>query len=236
MTEADNPIVISVPFHGDTITVIDAPSGEFVVVKPICERFGLAWQPQHRKLTTNPRWGVTNMVIPSPGGMQEMTCIPASKVFGWLANITVSRVKPELRERLALYQDEADAVLDRFFRRQRSEQDQVIKELRSQLYHSHLHLMARNPKWAAILPLWRDGHMNSKEMAEMLQSRATHVDQARQYMENCGMIGAGWAADPQRPESMLDRIRDLEWKLEMASGSRVAVSAPAGQSDMFGED
>lgn len=111
-----------VPFRGGEILVIETADGEFVAVKPICERLGVSWQGQHKKLTANSdRWGVIKMLIPSASGDQETLCLPRGKLFGWLATISPNKVAPALKEALTAYQNEADAALDRYFRqRQRA--------------------------------------------------------------------------------------------------------------------
>ena len=231
----DSPTLIPVPFHGDTITAIETPQGEFVAIRPICDRLNLNFSGQLQRLKAFPDlWGVCVIHTPSAGGAQETNCIPRSRVAAWLFKIEVSRVKPEARETLRVYQREAADVLDRHFRLRQVQRDAALAELRAQLYHCHLHLRARNPDWAAIEALWRDGCLNSREMAMVLRSKATLVDAKRGWMENCGLIGTDFCKEPQRPDSMLDRLRDLEWRLAMKEGR----SAPAedGQLSLFGSD
>lgn len=219
----DNPTVISVPFHGDSITAIDAPEGAFVAVKPICERFGLAWQPQHRKLTENPRWGITIMVIPSAGGAQEMTCIPVSKVFGWLGTIAVNRVKPELKERLALYQAEADTVLDRHFRLRATETSARIEAMEKTIWHAGQFLLATNPKWNTAYRLMEMGQ-SDYIIAKRCGWSMDQWGQERAMMRSSGVIPK-WREDMA---TLADENSDLRWKLSRAK-------APASQPDLFGE-
>ena len=219
----DNPIVISVPFHGDTITAVDAPQGEYVAVKPICERFGLAWQPQHRKLTENPRWGIINMVIPSAGGEQETTCIPVSKMFGWLSTISVNRVKPELRDRLALYQDEADTVLDRHFRLRAAETLARIEQMEKMLWHCHKQLCDARPKWnraAMLMEIGTSDYLIDKRCGWSSSEGA----EERGMMRSCG-LNPKWREDMQ---TLAEENSDLRWKLSRGK-------ATVAQPDLFGE-
>lgn len=201
--------LIPVPFHGDTITCIETPDGEFVAVKPICERLGLAWQTQHRKLTANPRWGVTILMIPSAGGAQEMTCIPVTKVFGWLGTITANRVKPEVRPMLERYQAEADMVLDRHFRKRAAETSARIDELEKMQWHSHQQLKDARPKWARAFMLMEVGSSDY-----MIDKRcgwtSSEGAEERRMMRSCG-FNPKWREDMT---TFADQVWDLQWKLD----------------------
>lgn len=73
----------------------------------------MAWQPQHVKLSRNPRFCVTEMVTQLPGDKQRraVLCMPLRKLPGWLATIHPDKVRPELRETIIAYQNECDDVL-----------------------------------------------------------------------------------------------------------------------------
>lgn len=104
--------LIPVPFHGDTIYLFEHAGEPYTPVKPYCEVLGLAWQPQARKLDANKdRWGITIMVIPSPGGLQETICLPLRKLPAYLYSIDPRKVKSEVRAKVELYQSECDEVL-----------------------------------------------------------------------------------------------------------------------------
>lgn len=107
-----NNTLIPVPFRGVTLYVTEHQGQPFTPMKPIAEGMGLAWQPQHAKLKSHKqRWGITEMVIPSEGGEQTMTCLPLRKLPGWLMTIYPNKVKPEIRETIIAYQNECDDVL-----------------------------------------------------------------------------------------------------------------------------
>lgn len=146
--------VTLVPFRGDEITCVETPDGVFVPIKPICERFGLDWKSQHRKLSANEmRWGMVMMTIPSVGGEQETCCIPVTKVFGWLATISPSKVKPEVRDSLLAYQTEADEVLDRHFRQREERLEAEHARTLRQLHAAQDQLMIASPKLHAVAVL-----------------------------------------------------------------------------------
>lgn len=101
-----------VTFHGDTIFCVTFQSQPYTPVKPIVENMGLQWEPQARKLRENSqRWGMIIMIIPSTSGEQETTCMPVRKLPAFLASINPKKVKPELREKIELYQNECDDAL-----------------------------------------------------------------------------------------------------------------------------
>ena len=101
-----------VNFHGDTIFCTTYQNQPYTAMKPIIENMGLAWQPQARKLTAcKERWGITIMVIPTSSGEQETLCMPVRKLPAFLNTINPKKVRPELRERIELYQTESDDVL-----------------------------------------------------------------------------------------------------------------------------
>lgn len=119
----------TIEFHGDRLTAVLA-SGEdgqptvYVPVRPLVEYLGLAWPPQYQRIRRDPvlseaAKGVIVTLTPSGerrrGGPQTMVCLPVEFLHGWLFGVDVSRVKPELRERLTLYRREAFGVLWRAF-------------------------------------------------------------------------------------------------------------------------
>lgn len=101
-----------VTFHGDTIFCINYQNQPYTPAKPIVENIGLAWQSQCQKLNMNrERWGITNIVIPTSSGSQQMLCLPVRKLPAYLASINPKKVRPELRAKIELYQAESDDAL-----------------------------------------------------------------------------------------------------------------------------
>ena len=193
-----------IPFHGDTITCIETDMGAFVAVKPICERLGLAKNKQIARLKRDPeRWGGCHMVSPSVGGEQETYCIPRTKVFGWLATINVHRVKPEIRDTLVLYQNEADEVLDRHFRYRAYKQDQRIAQQKRMLWHAGKNLQMFNAKWQRAYTLMEMG-ASDYLIAKRCNWSLTQATEELRMMRNCGL-------DPNYREDMDTVVQD--WKL-----------------------
>jgi hypothetical protein len=111
-----------VTFHGDTIFCVTIENQPYTPAKPIVENMGLAWQAQAAKLSANKeRWGIMMIVIPSESGEQETICIPVRKLPAFLASINPKKVKPELRERIELYQAECDDALWNYWMNGRAE-------------------------------------------------------------------------------------------------------------------
>lgn len=102
---------INVPFHGDNLYLVTHNGEPYTPMKPIVEGMGMAWQTQHRKLSERFNKGITEMVIPSAGGSQSMTCLALRKLNGWLQTINPNKVRPEIRDKVIQYQEECDDVL-----------------------------------------------------------------------------------------------------------------------------
>lgn len=103
---------LTVPFHGNSLYVIDHNNQPYTPMRSVVEGMGLAWQSQLEKLRSNEkRWGITEIVIPSKGGEQNAICLPLRKLPGWFQSIHPNKVKPEIREKVITYQNECDDAL-----------------------------------------------------------------------------------------------------------------------------
>lgn len=106
---------VSINFHGATIPTFNVEGVIRVAMKPICDAIGLGWQSQWHRIKRHPvlSKGVVMMTTPSKGGIQKHLTLPLNKLNGWLFGVDVSRVKPEIREKLVEYQEECfDALSD----------------------------------------------------------------------------------------------------------------------------
>ena len=116
-----------VTFHGDTIFCITIENQPYTPAKPIITNMGLDWGAQSAKLRANrERWGIAMIAIPSESGEQETTCIPVRKLPAFLASINPKKVRPELREKIELYQAECDDALWTYWMNGRAEREQTI--------------------------------------------------------------------------------------------------------------
>jgi hypothetical protein len=112
---------ITVPFYGSNLSIIEHNGEPYTPMRPIVEGMGLAWQAQHRKLTSNSaRWGVTMMVIPSLDKHNQVTCLPLRKLFGWLQTLQPNRIREDIRDTVLQYQNECDDVLWKHWSKQQS--------------------------------------------------------------------------------------------------------------------
>ncbi len=113
-----------IEFYNDRIVavLVDVPGKAepevYVPVRPLCDFLGVAWSPQLRRLRRDPvlSEGIKGVTVTvTPGGQQEMMCLPVDLIPGWLFGITTERVKPELREKIIRYQRECFRALWRAF-------------------------------------------------------------------------------------------------------------------------
>lgn len=115
--------VMKVDFHGTELILVEKDGEPLVPMKPVVEGMGLAWQPQHRKLTTG-RFASTIIemrMAAQDSKLREMTCLPLRKLAGWLMTIHPSKVREELRGKIIAYQAECDDVLWRYWNDGRAE-------------------------------------------------------------------------------------------------------------------
>lgn len=105
--------VIPVPFHTDTLYLIDHQGEPYVPIRPICAALGLKWQRQHKKITSG-RLSATvvyKAAVAGDGKTREMLCLPLRKLPDWLYSISPGRVRADIRPKLEQYQEECDEVL-----------------------------------------------------------------------------------------------------------------------------
>lgn len=119
--------LIPVSFHGDRLFIVTHKDEPFTPMRPIVEGMGLAWAGQHQKLTANKeRWGIMKIMTPSASGNQEAVCMPVRKLPAYLGSISPNKVRPELRDKITLYQAECDDVLWRYWTGQRVAREQSV--------------------------------------------------------------------------------------------------------------
>lgn len=109
----------TVLFYDDEITAVRLEDGRvFVPVRPLCDRLGVDWSAQRRRINrdavlSEESKGVA--VTATPGGQQEMMCLPLDYISGWLFGINADRVNSDVRDRLIRYQRECYKVLAEAF-------------------------------------------------------------------------------------------------------------------------
>lgn len=193
-----------VPFRSETLTLIEQDGEPFVAIKPICERLGIDPKSQRNKINADfGRWGGVIITLPSAGGAQETLCIPISKIFGWLATISPSKVAVEARDTLTSYQNECDSVLAAYFYGGKLKAFADLQRAHARLAAEYLFAqpMAARVKALQEAGLWRD------EVKLRFPSRSVAaVYEFVSMMEDLGVI------DPYawRGEEMLLRAREAE--------------------------
>jgi hypothetical protein len=119
----------NVLFYEDEITAVvvqsDSERVVYIPLRPVCDYLGLAWSGQFERIKRDQVLSevarsvrVTRTDLPpdsSTPRTSDVLAIPLDYINGWLFGVNVSRVKPELRERLITYQRECYRVLSRHF-------------------------------------------------------------------------------------------------------------------------
>ncbi|WP_272675811.1 phage antirepressor N-terminal domain-containing protein [Providencia sp. PROV021] len=104
---------INVPFHGDSLYLVNYEGQPFVAMRPFIEGMGLDWASQYTKIKQRFKTCVVNitMQLPCDNQRRSVVCLALKKLTGWLHTININKVKPEIREKVAAYQDRSDDVL-----------------------------------------------------------------------------------------------------------------------------
>lgn len=102
-----------VDFRGDTLLAAQRDDGVFVAIKPICDRLGLNWSAQFRRVSRDTLLskGVAMMAMPLVGAGQETVLLRLDLLHGWLFSIDDKRVHEHLRDAVLLYKSECYATL-----------------------------------------------------------------------------------------------------------------------------
>lgn len=116
----------SITFHGAQIPCAQDDNGDvFVAIKPICEAIGLKFQNAIDLIKSDEILSKVYLLrgMPTPGGEQQMSCLPLDYISGWLFSINANRVKPETKELLLAYKRECHKVLHAHFFKQNEASD-----------------------------------------------------------------------------------------------------------------
>lgn len=105
-----------VPFYDDLLVIASHNGQPYVVMRPVVDNMGLAWQSQHAKMVDKFKATVTMIVtVGEDGRKREMLALPLRKFPAWLYTLNPSKVAPALRAKIIRYQDECDEVLWRYW-------------------------------------------------------------------------------------------------------------------------
>ncbi|EEQ1607051.1 hypothetical protein WG788_005383, partial [Escherichia coli] len=80
--------MMAVPFHGNSLYVVNHNGEPYVPMKPVVAGMGLAWQSQLAKLRQRFASTITEIVMVAEDGKQRnMVSMPLRKLAGWLQTI-----------------------------------------------------------------------------------------------------------------------------------------------------
>jgi DNA-binding MarR family transcriptional regulator len=112
MRENMSAELISIPFRGNTLFLVEHHGQPYTPMRPIVEGMGLNWKSQYARLRNDPRFSCGDITTTgSDGKRYKMVCLPLRKLFGWLMTINPNRVREDLRQRIIEYQNECDDAL-----------------------------------------------------------------------------------------------------------------------------
>ena len=106
-----------VAFHGNILLTVEVEGVEYVALKPIVEGMGLDWKSQFQKIKEIENYGGITTVLQTHDRQREMLCIPLVKLQGWLFSVNPSKVHPDLKAKVILYQEECFKVLHDYWTR-----------------------------------------------------------------------------------------------------------------------
>jgi len=92
--------------EGDEVLAVRAEDGTiYLPLRPVCESLGLSYRPQRRRIQRDPSLeeGVQEIRLETGGGRQATPCLRLSVVPYWLSTVEVSRVRPDLQDKLLTY-------------------------------------------------------------------------------------------------------------------------------------
>ncbi len=112
-----NKNIATIEFYGQAISTFKKDDVEYVAMRQIVEGIGLDWKSQQRKLSDNKgKFSCGHMTTTgSDGKSYKMLCIPLKKLNGYLFSINPDKVKPEIKSKVVLYQEECFTALHDYF-------------------------------------------------------------------------------------------------------------------------
>ena len=117
----------AVSFHENTLITAEVNGEKYVAMKPIVEGMGMKWAAQFTKIKSG-RYSDIEIPLKTPGGIQEMVCIPISKLNGWLFSINPEKVKSGIKNKVIQYQEECFVVLHDYWQKGEAVNPRIAKD------------------------------------------------------------------------------------------------------------
>lgn len=197
---------ITVPFHGAELLVIEHNNQPYTPMKPIVEGMGLDWMAQFIKIKQ--RFSSVVGEIPTTGKdgkTYKMICLPVRKLFGWLMTISPNKVRPELRDRVIMYQNECDDVLWNYWMKgQAINQRNTITPEQQDSLHAIVSRRADGSRKIRA-EMW-SRHNRHFKIAKYSQLLAIHFDDAMHYLEEMELHAK---AEPDSIKQLDDFLKNI---------------------------
>jgi predicted nucleic-acid-binding protein len=164
MKEEKSATQTTVAKINNTEIVVVENGEKMVAVKPICEALGIAFEPQFKKLKTDPLLSSTvtlGIMVGADGKEREMFSIPFKFVFGWLFRIDSRNVKEAVRPLVEKYQLECYNALYNHFARQNE------------------FLEARQKAIDAYIEAYDKARSNFKDAEKIMREKKSRLDYVR---------------------------------------------------------
>ncbi len=196
-----------VPFHGDSVITLDSDGKQYVAITSIVDALGVSRARQREKITQEERWTHKCLPCQTPGGTQEMLCIPLRKLNGWLFSINPNKVRPDLKERVIQYQEECFEVLHDYWQGKTVSRQNASQTVFDKIDNDKLAKLQRQNKelaWEYLESLGIErpqeqgvtalnsgyNHVSLNELAAALKPVAKEYDNKHFFVHVCEMNAA----------------------------------------------
>lgn len=202
----------TVPFHGQSLSVIPQQDKLFVAIKPICENMGIQWHAQRKRIQRDDVLGSTASMMDSvaaDGKNRDLLCLPLEFLNGWLFGIDTNRIKnPEVKARVIEYKKECYQALFDYWtkgeavspRKKRQPQQVIGSEgmrcLSALIKGKTSHLKGRDQQ-SASTRLWNQLH-TAFDVCSGMDIPEDQFNDARTFIASYAVEGEYLAKEEQR--------------------------------------
>lgn len=190
-----NAECIAVPFFGGHIPAVVVDDEPHIILKPIVDVLGIAWAPQHTKLSAA-RWASITLVVtrlPGDDRSRQVVAVSLETFVVWLAGIQEGRVSEDAQEAVIRYKREAGRVLrNHFFGKPIEQLDEleVARRYVAQIEANRAmraELEVARPK-VAVFDAWfdPDNAVETTDFAKRLGMRS--AQELNRYLQQLGIV------------------------------------------------